>query len=151
MTAPMTAMPNPADVDDASAPLCSRPADGVLIDADGIRTSVTWQLPEEVAIAIQINSAPYTVMMATPANLADFGIGFVLAEGIVRQPSDVDMGLILGIAFPAFRGGLLRWADTLGLPKVVEKLQSYEKLGPRFQPTEEIRKLVAAGKGFYAT
>lgn len=75
----------------------------------------------------------------------------VLAEGIVRQPSDVDMGLILGIAFPAFRGGLLRWADTLGLPKVVEKLQAYEKLGPRFQPTEEIRKLAAAGKGFYAT
>ena len=89
MTAPMTAMPNPADVNDASAPLCSRPADGVLIDADGNRTSVTWQLPEEVAIAIQINSAPYTVMMATPANLADFGIGFVLAEGIVAHRSDI--------------------------------------------------------------
>ena len=37
----------------------------------------------------------------------------VLAEGIVREPGDVDMGLILGIGFPAFRGGLLRWADTL--------------------------------------
>ncbi|MBM4070581.1 MAG: 3-hydroxyacyl-CoA dehydrogenase [Planctomycetes bacterium] len=74
----------------------------------------------------------------------------VLAEGIVRQPSDVDMGLILGIAFPAFRGGLLRWADTIGLAKVLEKLKVYEKLGPRFQPTEEMRKLAAAGKGFYA-
>lgn len=73
----------------------------------------------------------------------------VLAEGIVRQPSDVDMGLILGIAFPAFRGGLLRWADSLGLPKVLEKLAAYEKLGRRFHPTEEMRKLAAAGKGFY--
>ena len=39
----------------------------------------------------------------------------VLTEGIVREPADVDMGLILGIGFPAFRGGLLRWADTEGL------------------------------------
>src|SRR5205807_6027247 len=39
----------------------------------------------------------------------------VLMEGIVRDPGDVDMGLILGIGFPAFPGGLLRWADALGL------------------------------------
>lgn len=74
----------------------------------------------------------------------------VLMEGIVREPADVDMGLILGIGFPAFRGGLLRWADSLGLPQVVEKLRSYEKLGPRFQPTEQILKLAADKKGFYS-
>ena len=34
------------------------------------RTSVTWQLPEETPVALQINSEPYTVMMATPADLA---------------------------------------------------------------------------------
>ena len=34
----------------------------------------------------------------------------VLEEGIVREPGDVDMGLILGIGFPPFRGGILRWA-----------------------------------------
>lgn len=73
----------------------------------------------------------------------------VLDEGIVREPADVDMGLILGIGFPAFRGGLLRWADSLGLPKVLDKLKPYEKLGPRFQPTQQMRKLAAEGKGFY--
>jgi 3-hydroxyacyl-CoA dehydrogenase/enoyl-CoA hydratase/3-hydroxybutyryl-CoA epimerase/3-hydroxyacyl-CoA dehydrogenase/enoyl-CoA hydratase/3-hydroxybutyryl-CoA epimerase/enoyl-CoA isomerase len=73
----------------------------------------------------------------------------VLMEGIVRDPGDVDMGLILGIGFPAFRGGLLRWADSLGVGKVLEKLKTYEKLGPRFQPTEQIRRLAAEGKGFY--
>jgi 3-hydroxyacyl-CoA dehydrogenase/enoyl-CoA hydratase/3-hydroxybutyryl-CoA epimerase/enoyl-CoA isomerase len=73
----------------------------------------------------------------------------VLTEGIVREPGDVDMGLILGIGFPAFRGGILRWADTLGLPKVLDKLQKYEKLGARFQPTEQLRRLASAGKGFY--
>jgi 3-hydroxyacyl-CoA dehydrogenase/enoyl-CoA hydratase/3-hydroxybutyryl-CoA epimerase/3-hydroxyacyl-CoA dehydrogenase/enoyl-CoA hydratase/3-hydroxybutyryl-CoA epimerase/enoyl-CoA isomerase len=73
----------------------------------------------------------------------------VLMEGIVRDPGDVDMGLILGIGFPPFRGGLLRWADSLGLGKVLEKLKAYEKLGPRFHATEQMRRLAAEGKGFY--
>ena len=74
----------------------------------------------------------------------------VLSEGVVREPGDVDMGLILGIGFPAFRGGLLRWADSLGLPAVLEKLHKYEALGPRYAPTEQMKKLAAAGKGFYS-
>jgi 3-hydroxyacyl-CoA dehydrogenase/enoyl-CoA hydratase/3-hydroxybutyryl-CoA epimerase/enoyl-CoA isomerase len=73
----------------------------------------------------------------------------VLMEGIVREPGDVDMGLILGIGFPPFRGGILRWADSLGLPAVLEKLKKYEHLGPRFQPTEQMRRLAAEGRGFY--
>jgi 3-hydroxyacyl-CoA dehydrogenase/enoyl-CoA hydratase/3-hydroxybutyryl-CoA epimerase/3-hydroxyacyl-CoA dehydrogenase/enoyl-CoA hydratase/3-hydroxybutyryl-CoA epimerase/enoyl-CoA isomerase len=73
----------------------------------------------------------------------------VLMEGIVRDPGDVDMGLILGIGFPPFRGGLLRWADSLGLGKVLEKLKPYEKLGARFQPTEQMRRLATEGRGFY--
>jgi 3-hydroxyacyl-CoA dehydrogenase / enoyl-CoA hydratase / 3-hydroxybutyryl-CoA epimerase / enoyl-CoA isomerase len=72
-----------------------------------------------------------------------------LMEGIVRDPGDVDMGLILGIGFPPFRGGILRWADTLGLDKVLEKLKPYEALGLRFQPTEQMRQLAKAKKGFY--
>ena len=73
----------------------------------------------------------------------------VLMEGIVRDPGDVDMGLILGIGFPPFRGGLLRWADSLGLGKVLDKLKQYEKLGLRFQPTEQMKRLAAEGRGVY--
>ncbi len=74
----------------------------------------------------------------------------VLTEGVVRDAADVDMGLILGIGFPTFRGGLLRWADALGLATVLEKLKKYEPLGPRYQATESMRRLAAEGKGFYA-
>jgi len=73
----------------------------------------------------------------------------ILMEGVVREPADVDMGLILGIGFPPFRGGLLRWADSVGLKKVLEMLKKHEPLGPRYAPTEQIVQLAAAGKGFY--
>src|SRR5207253_2753490 len=75
----------------------------------------------------------------------------VLTEGIVREPADVDMGLILGIGFPPQKGGILRWADTLGMKTVLERLKKYEKLGPRFVPTEQMRKLAAEGRGVYAS
>jgi 3-hydroxyacyl-CoA dehydrogenase/enoyl-CoA hydratase/3-hydroxybutyryl-CoA epimerase/3-hydroxyacyl-CoA dehydrogenase/enoyl-CoA hydratase/3-hydroxybutyryl-CoA epimerase/enoyl-CoA isomerase len=74
----------------------------------------------------------------------------VLMEGIVREPGDVDMGLIWGIGFPPHRGGLLRWADNLGMKAVLARLEKYASLGPRFHPTEQMRELVRQGKGFFA-
>lgn len=73
----------------------------------------------------------------------------VLMENIVRDPADVDLGLILGIGFPPFRGGLLRWADSEGLGKILERLAKYEALGKRFQPTDQMKQLAQAGRGFY--
>lgn len=72
-----------------------------------------------------------------------------LEEGIVRDPSDVDMGLIYGIGFPPFKGGILRWADAEGAAKIVDKLGQYAALGKRFEPTESLKKLAASGGRFY--
>jgi FdhD protein len=96
-----------AEARDASPALCSVPADGVGIDAAGKETPVTWQLPEEVPVALLINSEPYTVMMATPANLTDFGRGFVLAEGVVQNRTDI-LGII---AMPVENG----WAIDVAI------------------------------------
>jgi 3-hydroxyacyl-CoA dehydrogenase/enoyl-CoA hydratase/3-hydroxybutyryl-CoA epimerase/3-hydroxyacyl-CoA dehydrogenase/enoyl-CoA hydratase/3-hydroxybutyryl-CoA epimerase/enoyl-CoA isomerase len=72
-----------------------------------------------------------------------------LEEGIVRDPADVDMGLILGIGFPPFRGGILRWADTEGAARIIERLTPYQSLGKRFEPTESLKKLAESGGTFY--
>lgn len=72
-----------------------------------------------------------------------------LEEGIVREPADVDMGLILGIGFPPFKGGLLRWADSLGAPEILRRLEPLRPLGQRFEPTETLTKLAASGGTFY--
>jgi FdhD protein len=57
--------------------------------------AMIWALPEEVPVALQINSAAYAVMMATPADLTDFATGFALSEGLVKHASHVTNVLIM--------------------------------------------------------
>ena len=51
---------------------------------------VTWQVPEEVPVAIMYNSRSYAVMMASPADLTDFGIGFTLSEAFVSGIGEIE-------------------------------------------------------------
>jgi 3-hydroxyacyl-CoA dehydrogenase/enoyl-CoA hydratase/3-hydroxybutyryl-CoA epimerase/3-hydroxyacyl-CoA dehydrogenase/enoyl-CoA hydratase/3-hydroxybutyryl-CoA epimerase/enoyl-CoA isomerase len=73
----------------------------------------------------------------------------ILEAQLVRDVRDVDLGVIFGLGFPAFRGGLLYWADTLGAAKIVELLKPFESLGPRLQPTPLLLEMAASGKKFY--
>jgi FdhD protein len=56
---------------------------------------VTWLLPEEVPVAVLINSQSYAVMMATPADLEDFGVGFALSEGLVKSNTHIRNVLVV--------------------------------------------------------
>lgn len=73
-----------------------------------------------------------------------------LEEEVVRTASDVDLALIFGTGFPPFRGGLCRWADQEGLPRILATLERLESaVGDRFRPSDALRATAAAG-GFYA-
>jgi FdhD protein len=45
---------------------------------------------EETPVALSFNGTTYAVMMATPADLADFAVGFSLAEGVIAHPADIE-------------------------------------------------------------
>ena len=75
----------------------------------------------------------------------------ILEEGVVARPGDVDLGMIMGTGFPPFRGGLLRYADAVGLRHVASRLEHYEKkLGERFTPAPLLKRKADAGATFYA-
>jgi 3-hydroxyacyl-CoA dehydrogenase / enoyl-CoA hydratase / 3-hydroxybutyryl-CoA epimerase len=58
-------------------------------------------------------------------------------EGIVAEPWMADLGMVLGIGFPAFRGGPMTLIDHWGRDQIVESLQELGELcGPRFRPSE---------------
>ncbi len=56
----------------------------------------------------------------------------IVEESVVRRPEDVDFAMVHGTGFPAFRGGPLRWCDTLGAAAIIDQLSDYEALGRRF-------------------
>ena len=73
-----------------------------------------------------------------------------LAEGIVKNVDDIEIGMIFGTGFPPFRGGLMRYADTEGIDKIVTALENYEqKFGARFKPCEYLIDMKKNGKKFY--
>ena len=58
-----------------------------------------------------------------------------LDDEVVREPGDIDVAMIMGTGFPPFRGGLLRYADSVGLPHIADRLRELaQRLGPRFEP-----------------
>jgi len=73
-----------------------------------------------------------------------------LEEGIVERAQDVDIGMIMGTGFPAFRGGLLKWADSLGTEKVADELEIMAtKFGTRFKASPALRELAKNNTKFY--
>jgi 3-hydroxyacyl-CoA dehydrogenase len=75
----------------------------------------------------------------------------ILEERIAARASDVDIVYLNGYGFPAHVGGPMHYANTVGLPKVLQRLKDFAAepgANPKWQPAALIVRLVERGTGF---
>ncbi len=73
----------------------------------------------------------------------------ILEEGKAYRASDIDMVWLTGYGFPAYRGGPMFYADTVGLPQIVARLTAFQKMSEAdFRPAPLLARLAASGAGF---
>ena len=72
-----------------------------------------------------------------------------LGEKVIASARDGDVGAVLGLGFPPFRGGPFRYADALGAQRVRARLHELSTgLGLRFLPAPRLRE---SGAGFHSS
>jgi 3-hydroxyacyl-CoA dehydrogenase len=72
----------------------------------------------------------------------------ILDEGIALRASDIDLVWTNGYGFPAWRGGPMHWADSVGLKTVLRAIEHYGRSHDYFEPAALLQKLVADARTF---
>jgi 3-hydroxyacyl-CoA dehydrogenase/enoyl-CoA hydratase/3-hydroxybutyryl-CoA epimerase len=112
----------------------------------GLDDTVAAMVPGRTTKSVILSDAELVQRMIYPmVNEA----ALALAEGVVRTPGEVDLGMIMGTGFPPFRGGLLRYADSEGLKKIADALEKFSAAGggERLKPNQAL--LEAARRGSF--
>ena len=75
----------------------------------------------------------------------------ILEEGIVDSAQTIDVGMIYGTGFPPFRGGLMKYADSIGAKNIVADLRDFQSRfnSNRFEPGQLLLDLAQSGETFY--
>jgi 3-hydroxyacyl-CoA dehydrogenase / enoyl-CoA hydratase / 3-hydroxybutyryl-CoA epimerase len=74
----------------------------------------------------------------------------LIEERVVETPDEVDLAMITGTGFPPFRGGLLRYADTVGAKAICDELEVLAgKYGERFKPCTPLKNMAKTERKFY--
>ena len=73
----------------------------------------------------------------------------ILSEQIALKPSDIDVVFTNGYGFPKWRGGPMKYADMIGLDKILKNIQKYSEEDPRFWASPRLLEdLVKQNKNF---
>ncbi len=77
----------------------------------------------------------------------------LLEDRIVESAEEVDLAMIMGIGFPPFRGGILRYADTMGASYISDQLEIYARKDGaiRFKPSQPLRNMAKTERKFYSS
>ncbi len=73
-----------------------------------------------------------------------------LEERVAASARDIDIAMVMGTGFPPFRGGLMRHADSIGIPIVADRLARLAGAhGKRFGPGAAWARMVREQRRFY--
>ena len=73
----------------------------------------------------------------------------ILEEGKAYRATDIDVMWLHGFGFPRYRGGLLYWADGIGVRNVYDQIARWhQQFGERWAPSRLLRQLAEAGTPF---
>lgn len=72
-----------------------------------------------------------------------------LEQGIAGSAAEIDTALVLGVGFPRYAGGALKYSDWLGLAEVVRRCERLAALGPLYHPTPRMRGMAASGECYF--
>ncbi len=72
-------------------------------------------------------------------------------DKIVDTPDEVDLAMIMGTGFPPFRGGLCRYADSVGSQTIATALEAYsmQRNAVRLKPMAALNAMAKENKKFY--
>jgi 3-hydroxyacyl-CoA dehydrogenase len=122
----------------------------------GSRTRIPDPLIEKLAVEAaakrgirrtQISSDEIIARVTTA--LANEGAR-VLEEGYATRAGDIDVIYCYGFGFPRYRGGPMFYAETVGLPVVLTRVQEYRaRFGDYWRPAALLEQLAAGGRSFY--
>ena len=73
-----------------------------------------------------------------------------LEEKVAAEAADIDLAMILGAGFPGTRGGPLRYADALGVNRLVAQMSKLAESSQRFAPCDWLRDLAARDGKIYS-
>jgi len=73
----------------------------------------------------------------------------MVSDQIVFSAAEADLAMIMGTGFPPFRGGLLKYADSVGIQNIVNRLDRYGQSANRLKVSAELKTVLSKG-GFYS-
>lgn len=121
-------------------------------DETGRKTEVDGAIYNELGLAVPTN--PLSLQECTERCVFAMVNECALAldsDRIVDTPHEVDLAMIMGTGFPPFRGGLLKYADSLGAKYIAVQLTKYslERKANRLRPSSKLAERAASNLRFY--
>lgn len=119
--------------------------------ADGKRLEVDSSIYSELGLSAPTNPLPIKECLERGVFAMINECSRALIEDhIVELPDEVDLAMIMGTGFPPFRGGLLKYADSIGTQYICDQLEIYSAKGAaRLKPAAPLRNLAKNNLRFY--